>query len=213
MKKTIIKVPEGIRYISQWKDYAMPTGHCIVDKGVTGCGYTEMCLTNEHNVVLCSPRKMLLANKAEQHLKDSNIYYYENDFKNISDLEAANVVLNELTMKSMFNGIPFKFMVTYDSFHYIKEFLEKRGLLSKTFIVVDEMQAMFGDIFMKADVENDFLSILQDCPNVLFLSATPMMDDYLDEIAYDRRRLKKGIRVWRSENPDAELEKDDEDEE
>ena len=182
MKKTIIKVPEGIRYISQWKDYAMPTGPCIVDKGVTGCGYTEMCLTNEHNAVLCSPRKMLLANKAEQHLKDSNIYYYENDFKNISDLEAANVVLNELTMKSMFNGIPFKFMVTYDSFHYIKEFLANRGLLSKTFIVVDEMQAMFGDIFMKADVENDFLSILQDCPNVLFLSATPMMDDYLDEI-------------------------------
>lgn len=41
--------------------------------------------------------------------------------------------------------------------------------------------------------------------------------DYLDglkaQIAYDRRRLKKGIRVWKSENPDAELEKDDEDEE
>ena len=182
MKKLIIKVPKGIRYISQWADYAMPTGHCIVDKGVTGCGYTEMCLTNEHNVVLCSPRKMLLTNKAEQHLNDSNIYYYENDFKDVSDLEAANEVLNELTMRSMLSGIPFKFMVTYDSFHYIKEFLEKRGLLSKTYIVVDEMQAMFGDIFMKADVENDFLSILQDCPNVLYLSATPMMDDYLDLI-------------------------------
>ena len=37
--------------------------------------------------------------------------------------------------------------------------------------------------------------------------------DCLDEIAYDRRRLKKGIRVWKSENQDAELEKDDEDEE
>ena len=182
MKKLIVKVPKGIRYISQWGDYAMPTGHCIVDKGVTGCGYTEMCLTNEHNVVLCSPRKMLLTNKAEQHLNDSNIYYYENDFKDVSDLEAANEILNELTMRSMFGGIPFKFMVTYDSFHYIKEFLEKRGSLSRTYIVVDEMQAMFGDIFMKADVENNFLSVLQDCPNVLYLSATPLMDDYLDQI-------------------------------
>lgn len=40
---------------------------------------------------------------------------------------------------------------------------------------------------------------------------------YLDglkaQIAFDRRRLRKGIRVWKSENPDAELEKDDEDEE
>ena len=37
-------------------------------------------------------------------------------------------------------------------------------------------------------------------------------EDELDELLkYNRRRLRKGIRVWKSENPDAELEKDDED--
>ena len=60
LKKSILKVPFGINYISEWKDYVIPSGHYIVDKGVTGCGYTEMCLTNNLNVVLCSPRRLLL---------------------------------------------------------------------------------------------------------------------------------------------------------
>ena len=42
IKKEIIEIPRGIEYISQWSEYAIPRGeHCIVDKGVTGCGYTE----------------------------------------------------------------------------------------------------------------------------------------------------------------------------
>lgn len=35
-------------------------------------------------------------------------------------------------------------------------------------------------------------------------------DDLLEQLAYDRRRLRKGWRVWKSENPDAEMERDDE---
>ena len=31
-----------------------------------------------------------------------------------------------------------------------------------------------------------------------------------DALAYDRRRMRKGIRIYMSENPDAELEKDEE---
>ena len=39
-------------------------------------------------------------------------------------------------------------------------------------------------------------------------------EDTLDEqLRYNRRRIRKGVRVWKSENPDAELEKDDEDDE
>lgn len=42
---------------------------------------------------------------------------------------------------------------------------------------------------------------------VYWLSGVEDLDDLLK---YNRRRLRKGIRVWRSENPDRELEKDDE---
>ena len=48
MKKIKQVVPSGrdIKYISEWSEYKIPSGHCIVDKGVTGCGYTEYTLTN-----------------------------------------------------------------------------------------------------------------------------------------------------------------------
>lgn len=35
------------------------------------------------------------------------------------------------------------------------------------------------------------------------------MEECYDQITYDRRRLRKGWRVWKSENPDAELARDD----
>ena len=72
MEKINLKVPYGIQYISEWKNYDLPIGHVIVDKGVTGCGYTEYCLRNNHPVILCSPRKLLLENKFEQHQKEGN---------------------------------------------------------------------------------------------------------------------------------------------
>lgn len=37
------------------------------------------------------------------------------------------------------------------------------------------------------------------------------VDDLEMSLRYDARQLKKAWRVWRAENPDAELEKDDED--
>ena len=70
MNKMIIKVPKGIRYINQWEEFSLPDHPCIIDKQITGCGFTEYCLTNQDNVILCSPRKILLENKAEQHKGD-----------------------------------------------------------------------------------------------------------------------------------------------
>ena len=52
MEKIKLEVPNGIQYISEWKEYEIPRGdHFIVDKGVTGCGYTEFCLTNKDNII------------------------------------------------------------------------------------------------------------------------------------------------------------------
>lgn len=39
------------------------------------------------------------------------------------------------------------------------------------------------------------------------------VEDVDEQIKYDKRRINKGLRVWRSENPDKELERDDEPEE
>ena len=72
MIKNKIIVPKGIRYINEWKEFSLPNEVCIIDKQITGCGFTEYCLTNQDNVILCSPRKILLENKAEQKTRASS---------------------------------------------------------------------------------------------------------------------------------------------
>lgn len=67
MKKQKIEVPSGIRYISDWKDYRIHSIPHILNKQIPGCGYTEYCIRNSDDTILCSPRKILLQNKYEQH--------------------------------------------------------------------------------------------------------------------------------------------------
>ena len=72
MNKYIIEVPRGIRYISDWIEFYIdfPRFPHIMDKQIPGCGFTEFCLTNPDNTILCSPRNMLILNKWEQHPTD-----------------------------------------------------------------------------------------------------------------------------------------------
>ena len=184
MKKIKQVVPSGrdIKYISEWSEYKVPKGHVIVDKGVTGCGYTEYTLTNNLPVVLCSPRKLLLENKSEQHQSDLNILYLKNEIKDINDIALLrNKIRNHIFLCDEEN-LPIKFLVTYDSSHYIIDILKELGLLKEFYFIIDEFQSIFLDAFFKSEVEFDFVEYLQECPNVLYLSATPMLDKYLEKV-------------------------------
>ena len=75
MKKEILEVPHGIRYISEWctmeggyklENYQFPH---MVNKQITGCGFTEYCLTNSLDTIICSPRKILLENKVDYEFR------------------------------------------------------------------------------------------------------------------------------------------------
>ena len=184
MKKIQQLVPSGrdIKYISEWLEYKIPNGHVIVDKGVTGCGYTEYTLTNNLPTVLCSPRKLLLENKSEQHQSDINILHLKNEIKDINDITLLrNKIRNHIFLCDEEN-LPIKFLVTYDSSHYIIDILKELNLLDDFYFIIDEFQSIFLDSYFKSDVEFDFVEYLQECPNVLYLSATPMLDKYLEKV-------------------------------
>lgn len=183
MNKIPIDVPYGIRYISEWEDYVFPKGHIIVDKGVTGCGYTEYCLTNNLNIVLCSPRKMLLESKSRKHASDPDIRYIENTISDFQDSKSfEDKVKDHVDNCHHVFGKPAKIMVTYDSCYRVVKALKDLGLLGIFIFVVDEFQSIFLDSYFKSEVELDFVNALQDCPNVLYLSATPMLEEYLDRL-------------------------------
>lgn len=182
MNKIPISIPSGIKYISDWKDYSLPKGHCIVDKGVTGCGYTEYCLRNSENVILCSPRRLLLENKADQHVNDKNIIYLKNEITDYNTRVDFDQLISKHLIDCQMFQLPVKFMITYDSVGYLINNLAAKSMLDKFYLVADEFQSIFIDSYFKADVENDFVKEIKNCPNVIYLSATPMQDKYLNKI-------------------------------
>lgn len=182
MNKIPINIPSGIKYISDWKDYSLPKGHCIVDKGVTGCGYTEYCLRNSENVILCSPRRLLLENKADQHVNDKNIIYLKNEITDYNTRVDFDQLISKHLIDCQMFQLPIKFMITYDSVGYLINNLAAKSMLDKFYLVADEFQSIFIDSYFKADVENDFVKEIKNCPNVIYLSATPMQDKYLKKI-------------------------------
>ena len=207
MNKTILDVPAGIRFISEWEDFQLPDFPVIINKQITGCGFTEWCIRNGYNLVLCSPRRILLENKEEQH--PGEVLYLRNDSDKVVDVdkdlnkddikagleedkvysdEELEVLKNHiLGMKNevdnyywntVGSGRPCKILVTYDSFRHVKEALGDR--IKDFYVVVDEFQSIFTDSRFKSSTEMEFLGFLQDINRLSFVSATPMMDDYLE---------------------------------
>ena len=155
MNKQTLIVPKGIRFISDWtgydlENYAFPH---ILNKTLTGCGYTEYCIKNNQNVVLLSPRKMLLENKEDQH--PGEVYYAKNEIEKSIDFEIdisnatvprgnkkkepvidiVSRILNfknqikEYVLRCKYENHPAKILVTYDSFRHVREVLDELKVL------------------------------------------------------------------------------------
>jgi hypothetical protein len=77
-------------------------------------------------------------------------------------------------------GKPYKFLVTYDSFRLLKEALKRLGEFNEqTQVVIDEFQSIFVDSRFKSQTEVEFINTLQGIQRICYMSATPMMGEYL----------------------------------
>ena len=203
-------VPRGIRFISElgtdFRFYKLPV-KCIINKQLPGCGFTEYCLRGPENVILCSPRKMLLENKKDQHGRD--VYLVINELekevaidKDLNKIDKSQVFLEKLdemvngkdiVYNRLMNEIkdylnerkylgdkPAKILVTYDSYRIVKDILTSLGIFQSFYTIVDEFQTILHDSKFKSDTELDFLYHLHQSHSALFVSATPMLEEYLN---------------------------------
>ena len=212
MEKISIKVPEGIRFLSDWNEFSFFNfpSKCIINKQIPGCGFTEYCIRSSENIILCSPRKMLLKNKFDQHEKE--VYLVRNemdkdpnvdkdiskDQKNI-DIDEDTQLLEKEKNSSIYSrlnseikayvqhcymqGRPVKILVTYDSYRIVQQILTEMNLFQHFYTVVDEFQSILHDARFKSDTEMTFMNYLKRSHSALFVSATPMMDEYLEMLS------------------------------
>ena len=226
LKETLI-VPRGIYYLSDWEAFSLPITPAIINKQITGCGFTEWCIRNDINLVLCSPRKILLENKTEQH--PGEVLYVRNEleiptmvdedlnkaFNKSSDIKVKVLTEEQVeqaqrTISRMkkdvqdyyYNttgsGRPCKILVTYDSFRHVKDALGDK--IKDFYIIVDEFQSIFTDSRFKSDTEMEFIEQIKKLNKVSYVSATPYMDKYLDQLE-EFKNLPYYELDWAKEEP------------
>ena len=170
MKKEMIKIPANIKYLTErekfieefGKPFELPNG--ILNKEIPGCGATTVALTDEHKTIICSPRNELLKNKHEQY-PDTLLVIGGVDTKEIE----AYLQTAELP----------KILVSYDSVYKLIGCIKYK---SDWRVVVDEFQCLLADSSFKSEIELHFLDNSRSFPYVTFLSATPILDKYLEQI-------------------------------
>lgn len=138
---------------------------------------------------MASPRKNLLYNKYSQHLSDNfHLFRYNGDkdkyFSNGSISSSETVTYKENLRDYIKNGGT-KILITYDSIRHTHEILQdEKQDIEEWEVIVDEFQVMFYDCHFKATTEYEFYKHLQSFPNVVFLSATPFLEEYLDQLDF-----------------------------
>ena len=231
MEITKLIVPNGIRYISDWSNYSLEYYQFphILNKTLTGCGFTEYCIRNPLNVILCSPRRILLENKEDQH--KGNVYYVRNDVENQTNFEkdftTDKVSKSELLGLSSLNEkdkaeriLQLKDSIRdyYSScrpspfnpgrpckilvtYDSFRHVKEALGeRINDFYVVIDEMQSIFCDAKFKSNTELEFVEQVKDLSHVCFVSATPMLTKYLEMLDYFKD-LPYYELDWASEEP------------
>ena len=79
-----------------------------------------------------------------------------------------------------FYGKPYKILVTYDSYRIVQDILIALGKFDTFYTIVDEFQSILHDSRFKSNTENEFLGYLKKSHSAIFVSATPMLDEYLN---------------------------------
>ena len=154
---------EREKFIEEFgKPFELPNG--ILNKEIPGCGATTVALTDEHKTIICSPRNELLKNKHEQY-PDTLLVIGGVDTKEIETyLQTAELP---------------KILVSYDSVYKLIGCIKYK---SDWRVVVDEFQCLLADSSFKSEIELHFLDNSRSFPYVTFLSATPILDKYLEQI-------------------------------
>ncbi len=203
-EKQNVEVDNGIEFITDWKDtngnykfdQYLSQRRLIVNKSVTGCGFTTYSLCNNEHTILISPRLWLINNKLDEFNRHEEVIFYFDREKKIRDGKEREAMTVEELQQGLFRycekcrqeGKPMKILVTYDSFSNLVDMLEEFLWLdvnSMFRIAIDEAHTIIKDVKLKEYnnkcVLSSFLQRLFQYEKLLFISATPIIE-YLKEV-------------------------------
>lgn len=176
MMKKIIRASEKDKWISDIKELnkRIPV-NCIFDKGITGCGGTELALTNDIDTIIAVPYVSLIRNKESQEKHKGKILGI---YDRVGYQEIAHYLLtHELK----------KVVLTYDA---LPKFIDTCKILNidvynKFFLLVDEWHILFNSYIFRNSAITDLLKHARLFKEVTYMTATPIEQKYmLKELKY-----------------------------
>ena len=168
-----ITIPSEYDYLDQYMEQ-LPV-NCLLHKGKTGCGGTEMVLKSKKNLIIAVPTKDLIINKIEP-----NEYREE---RRDWILGVMGGILKQDIEEYIKGHEVKKIMVTYDSLPKLTRIIKSMGVdvYNDYFLLVDEYHRLFLDNFFR---DKAVKGILEEAPlfkEVTFMTATPVDDDFIME--------------------------------
>lgn len=190
MQKIRINIPEGIFYLSDYPQLLdnLPYNgsRYILNKVMTGCGATTMFLNDPRPTVLCSPRKELIRCKADSNEFRGKVHLFGLGEGSVIDKINAMKQYLDYCSAPFHDPLVPKILVTYDSMKHVLQGLKEIEQYRNTSViqnfnfVIDEFQTIFTDASFRGSVEAEFMENIQGINNLVFLSATPYIEKYLD---------------------------------
>ena len=127
-----LTVNPNVDYITKWVDgngqyvldHYFSRGRYLLNKQVTGCGFTTYCLRNNYHTILVSPRLRLIQDKIGQPEFLGKCFYFNREKKSNKtplDLQFEFGLYQQYCKE---NNLPMKILVTYDSFDSLSGMLE-----------------------------------------------------------------------------------------
>ncbi|MDF9830032.1 hypothetical protein [Parabacteroides sp. PF5-6] len=180
MTPEIIYAPEKTKYLGDFMS-KLPT-KCLLDKGRTGCGGTELAIRCEKDMIIVMPFVSLIKNKLFQHNETetkilgvySSFGLSKDDIQPATDEEIVEYVKTQSKRK---------LLVTYDSLsRLVKLLLDNDIEVFHTFgILVDEWHLLFNQYVFRNCAIKRVLNTVSDFEEYTYMTATPIEEEFLLE--------------------------------
>ncbi len=136
--------------------------HCLLNKGITGCGGTTVELKSKRNSIILCPTRNLVTSK-------SALGYFGVDGK-VSGKDIQNYVNSTTDFK--------KIIATYDA---LKKLMENIPDYSDYFLLIDEYHLLFNDYSFRKAVIQTVLQNFRKFKDWCFMTATPLKEEFILE--------------------------------
>lgn len=160
MKQTVITIPAGNQYL---KDFiSVLPSHCLINKGVTGCGGTTLELESKRDSIILCPTKNLVTSK-------SSLGYFGVD-GNVSKTQIRQYLINTRGYR--------KIVATYDA---LEKLMDTVPEYQDYFLLIDEYHLLFNDYSFRREPIRYILDNFRKFKDWAFMTATPLKDEFILE--------------------------------